>query len=239
MVVTTSEQRRPLIASGARAVVVGIIAVAVSVFVAMALWLHGTRDPTGLDAAVRDWLRSHTGHLARDLLLGLSEPVLTVGIGAVAALVALVRRCWGVMVLAVAGPTIALLLSTFVLKPWIDRLYGDVELITRGVLKAGYAFPSGHETGLASVTVLLAVLLLRSDRASARGKAAGVAVLVVWTVLGAAGLVRAGYHYATDTVGGFLLGLVLVLAVALVVDVVEPRVSSPGARSPSRTPHGA
>lgn len=180
-----------------------------------------------------------TGHLVRDLLLGLSEPVLTIGTAGVVAFVALVHRRWDVLTVAVAGPTIALLLSTFVLKPSINRLYGDVELITRGKLKAGYAFPSGHETGLASVTVLLAALLLGSNWAPVRVKAAGVAALTVWTFLGAAGLVRAGYHYATDTIGGFLLGLVLVLAVALVVDRAASRISSPDARSPSRIPGGA
>ncbi|MEO9138884.1 MAG: phosphatase PAP2 family protein [Jatrophihabitans sp.] len=236
---STAEQARPLIDSGGRRFVVAIIAVAVAAFVTMALWLHGTRDPTAFDANVRDWLNAHTGHLARDLLLGLSDPILTIGAAGIVALVALMRRRWDFLTLAVAGPTIALLLSTYVLKPSINRLYGDVELISHGKLKAGYAFPSGHETGLASVTVLLAVLLLGSNRAPVRVKAAGVAALTIWTLLGAAGLVRAGYHYATDTIGGFLLGLVLVLAVALVVDQVAPRISSPGARSPSRIPGGA
>ena len=78
----------------------------------------------------------------------LSEPVLTVGAVLVVGLVALVRRDWPVAALTAIGPALGLVLESYVLKPAIDRRYGLIEELSEGAVKAGYAFPSGHQTGI-------------------------------------------------------------------------------------------
>jgi hypothetical protein len=60
---------------------------------------------------------------------------------------------------------------------------------------------------------------------SGRARAAVVAVLAVWVVLAAAGLVRNAFHYATDTVGALLLCTAVVPAVALAIDAVSAAIN--------------
>ena len=100
--------------------------------------------------------------------------------------------------------------------------HGLGEQATHGLLPAGYAFPSGHETALTSAVLVLLVLVLRSNL-SGRRRALAVGIALLWIVLGAAGLVRNLYHYATDTVGGICVATVVVLGAALVVDAVTAR----------------
>ncbi len=204
----------------------------------MALWVHDSRDPKPIDDTVLRWLLEHTGTGAQQAMLALTEPVLTVGGCAVVGLGALIVRRFDVLALAVIGPLGGLFLESHVLKPWINRLYGLVEELTQGRIKAGYAFPSGHETGLTSLTTLLVIVLLTSG-ASRRWKAALTAIAALWTFVGALGLVRSGYHYFTDTLGGIALAVGLMLTVALVVDVVAARFSSPAGRGRTRTARAA
>jgi membrane-associated phospholipid phosphatase len=241
---TQAEPRRPLVA--ARRLGITVSLVSFGLLAVLALRLHDTRDPTGFDSAVATWLSGHTGTLVARELLWLTEPVLTIGVVVVVTVAAALARRLDLAAVGAIGPVLALELESEVLKPWINRVFGVAETLTHGLIQAGYAFPSGHETGLTSAGTLLGIMLLRT-RASRAVKAGGVALLAVWTVLGAAGLVRNDYHYATDTVGGVLLGLGVVLLTAVVVDVVidlvaaraAGRVSSPGAHARTRTPHGA
>jgi undecaprenyl-diphosphatase len=110
---------------------------------------------------------------------------------------------------AILGPLAAGVLTELVAKPLIDRR-----------LHGGLAFPSGHVTGataLAAVAVSLAV-----RQWGPRAAWAGLpAVLVPLGV--SAGVVRAGFHYATDAVGGIAMGLAAVLLVVVAVSSVEDR----------------
>lgn len=212
---------------------------ALAAFVAMAGSLHDSGDPTGFDSAVASWLYRHFGLIVQQILLALTEPGLTIGALVVVLAGAALARRWDIAVLTAVAPVIALGLMRYVLKPAINRSFGDVVKLSHGQILPGPAFPSGHETALTSVTVLLALLALRSSW-TRRTKSISVATAVAWTIAGAAGLVRSAYHYATDTVGGILLALVVTLGTALLVDVLGPRfVSSPDVRSPSRTPPAA
>lgn len=84
-------------------------------------------------------------------------------------------------------------------------------------LETSAAFPSGHVTTAATVTVLLAVLLRR------RGL---VALAAGWTAVMALSRTALGVHWLTDTLAGAALGTGLALGTALVLDAVRRRRSA-------------
>lgn len=96
----------------------------------------------------------------------------------------------------------------------------------------GVSFPSGH-TATAFALLPIPIALWRARR---RGGAAIVGLLVLaWGVVVAAGRIRAGAHFATDTV--FSAGVALLLA-PLVVRVTEALLALRG-RAPELVPQGA
>jgi membrane-associated phospholipid phosphatase len=132
----------------------------------------------------------------------LSNPVLIYGVIAAAVVFAVWRRRWAAAGLAVFAPAFCVLV-TEVSKPWFDR-YHD-----------GYlSYPSGHmATSAAALTVAVLVLTDRRRRLAW----AGWAVVLCAT---AAGLVAMNYHYPSDTAGGFLLAIGVVLPGAVLADML-------------------
>ncbi|MCK8487777.1 phosphatase PAP2 family protein [Paenibacillus sp. MBLB2552] len=80
------------------------------------------------------------------------------------------------------------------------------ELWDRLVVPDGYSFPSGNAMISASFFGLIALLLLRSGKSGNRVWA--MIVLLLIFVIGISRLYL-GVHYASDIVGGFLVGAVL------------------------------
>ena len=211
----TGTPTRPLLAAPLRPLAWGVIAVGTLVLTVMGIWLHDTARATANDNRIGSWLAAHIGPTAQSLLLALSEPGLTVGIVLAVAAVAALRRRWRVAALALLGPGLGFLLEAYVLKPGIGRR-----------LDTAYAFPSGHETGVTTMLTLLLVVAWHA-RLPRIGKAAAVVVALLWSLGAAAGLVRAGYHYASDTLGGIALGPAVVLLVALGLDALVRRLPLP------------
>ena len=150
--------------------------------------------------------------------LGSASAVVALAAGLALAAVAW-RDRWGA-VLALAGPGITGALTQLVLKP----------LVTPPSLGAGRAFPSGHAGGAASVALVAVVLV---HRRWGRVPALVLGSLAALPVLAAGhALVRLGYHYPTDVVGGTLLALLVVLGLARVLPA-EPH---PPGRAASRAP---
>lgn len=213
-----------------------VVGAAVVVFVALAIWVHGRRY-TAIDYRVTVWIYEHAR--SRTLITALTDltsPAFETGVLVTTAVAAAVFRRWRVTALAVLAPLITVLASEDVLKPLIARPRGGSSYPTAA------SFPSGHETGLTAMLVVLSVLLLRT---AWRG-AVKVAVLVIfaaWALLGAVGLVRIFAHYPSDTVGAVCVSLALVPTTALVIDVVSNRrgrrVSGPAVPDPPRTASAA
>jgi undecaprenyl-diphosphatase len=167
---------------------------------------HAGRIDTILATTLRGetasgWAQSHVSTLG--------TPEAVVGMSVLLAVVAAASdRGWRAVVLGGAGPTAAALLTEFALKPFVERrLRGDL------------AFPSGHATGVAAVATAAVVIVVagRVGRRTARvatSLAAVVAVLAVGT-----SLVALDQHYATDVVGGVLVAIAVVSAIALVLDL--------------------
>ncbi len=211
----TGTPTRPLLAAPLRPLAWGVVATGTLVLAVMGIWLHDTTQPTTNDNRIGAWLVAHIGVRAQNLLLMLSEPALTVGIVLAVAAVAALRRRWRVAALALLGPGLGFLLEAYVLKPGIGRR-----------LDTAYAFPSGHETGVVTMLTLLVVIVWHA-RLPRTGKAAALIVALLWSIGAAAGLVRAGYHYASDTLGAMALGPAVVLLVAFGLDGLVRRLPVP------------
>ncbi len=148
------------------------------------------------------------------VLGALSNPVLIYAVVIAVVVFAVWRRRWAAAGLAVLAPALSALV-TEVSKPWFGRMHD------------GYlSYPSGHMT--TSAAALTVALLVATDKRR-RLAWAGWALVLVLT---AAGLVAMNYHYPSDTAGGFLLALGVVLPGAVLVDMLGARrVAACGARS--------
>jgi undecaprenyl-diphosphatase len=207
---------RRLIPSSARRSALVVAVVAAMVVVVLAVLVHGTRG-NGVDDAITRWTYRHfRSRWEAHALLSLSEPAFDVGVLSTLAVAAALRRVWNVAIFAVVAPVGAVLLSEVVLKPVVHRSIGGFSY------PVGNAYPSGHETGIAALLAVLAVLALRTAWHIAV-KVALVTALVVWAVLAAVGLVRNFLHYPSDTVGGASVAVAVVVVTALGIDAVTER----------------
>jgi undecaprenyl-diphosphatase len=87
------------------------------------------------------------------------------------------------------------------------------------------SFPSGHSTTVAAVAIATLILLTGAQRprSLAVRLVAGVVPIVVAACV-AVGLIAEHIHYATHTLAGGCVAAATVLTVALVLDVIAPRV---------------
>lgn len=146
----------------------------------------------------------------------LGGPFVITLITVVLAAVMAARRKIRALVLVVAAPIAAELLTEQVLKPWVHRAPFGVD-----------TYPSGHSTG-AFVTATVAAILLLGPSGPRRFATLRWVITVAGFVLAAViavALVAGGYHFATDTIGGAAVGIATGCLVALVIDAVTPRLT--------------
>jgi membrane-associated phospholipid phosphatase len=207
---------RPLLAPRARPAAVAVTAACAAVIAVLGVWFGHQSRPGSLDRAAFDWLFSHR-EVHRSVLvflawLGTPIPVI-IAVSALT-LACLARRRWRGAVLAAVSVAVASGLTELVLKPLVGRIYD-------GFL----SFPSGRATGAFSVAAVCAVLLFGPGRRHRR--TAGRLILVILAVAVACAVAAAAvilrYHYLTDTIGGAAVGTGTVLATALIIDRLCPR----------------
>jgi membrane-associated phospholipid phosphatase len=139
--------------------------------------------------------------------LGSLGPVTLMTLALILACVA--TRRWSGAVLAVIAEPAAISLTEYLLKPLIGRL-------CHGWL----SFPSGHATSLFALAAIGAVLLTGPDRRLPRVlRLSGVLVALLIAATVGAVMVAIGAHYVTDVVGGAAVGIGVVLACALALDL--------------------
>jgi undecaprenyl-diphosphatase len=190
----------------------GIVAVSAAVLLLLGSHYAGDYRPGWVDHAIDARVRRHLrGHLdTLHDLVSLADPASIVAICALLAALFFVTGRRRAVVLAAVGPAAAVGFTEFVLKPLVGRRLG-----------AGLAFPSGHTTAAVSVALVVVVVLLGPSRprwpAAARWAASALALACAAMV--AVALVGSGYHYATDTIGGFCVATTVVPAVAWLIDV--------------------
>jgi undecaprenyl-diphosphatase len=204
---------RTLLPDGARWAASAVAVVAATVVAVLAVRYAGDhtagRVDGHLDRAV-DALPVAGDGLVRAVTVFGSQTFVTVS-AVLLALVCLMTAAPRAAVLAVGGPGLTGLITTFG-KHVVDRTIGHDDSL---------AFPSGHTGGATSLTLVCALLLAAALGLQARGTAvfAAASAVVVGAAVGT-GMVARGSHYPTDVVGGFCTAVASVLAVALVLDAV-------------------
>jgi membrane-associated phospholipid phosphatase len=204
---------RPLVPAAMRFLAAAIIAGCAAVTVLLGVLFAHQTSAGSLDAWVDTRIQAGLGGQRRVLndLSGLGDLIPVAVMTAVLVLACLVTRRWrGAVLVAVAVPTAAGI-TEFVLKPLIGRsLTGDL------------SFPSGNETRVFALAAAFTVLLADPPRVRMPVAVRLLLALAVLLAAGAVGiaLIGLGHHYFTDTVGGAAVGVVVVLATALILDQV-------------------
>jgi membrane-associated phospholipid phosphatase len=198
---------RPLLPAAARPSAVVIVATCVLVLTVQAVWIRHGMETSWLDATVdAKVVAGLGGHpLLLAMLVWPGEPVPFTGIAAVLALACVLQRRYdGAVLVAISAP-LAVAITELVLKPVI------------GGTSWGNPFPSGHVTSVAALATALTVLLARVPR-----RLCLVLVCTAFLVTGAValGVIGARMHHFSDTVGGAAVGIGVVLATALILDLL-------------------
>jgi membrane-associated phospholipid phosphatase len=201
--------RRPLVARRGPAALIVVAAVVATA--ALGVRYARTRTPgrldRHLDGEIARRVAGHAHLLVR--VVDLADPGSVIVICALLFTLLLLLNRSRVAVLAVLGPALAGGLVDLVLKPLFDRHLGS-----------SLSFPSGHTAATSSLALVVIIAMLGPSRLPwpfmARWLIALAATLSVPVI--AIALVGGGYHYATDTLGGLLVGIACVLSVALLID---------------------
>ncbi len=152
----------------------------------------GSLDPTAL---VRPMVAWGTIVVAGTLAVGL-------------ALIAWRRRDGWAALLSIMAPALAVALVDVLAKPLIGRYHGSA-----------LAFPSGHATLAAAAAMVVPVLLNRWY--GWRRALSWLPVVAVLPLAVGTGVVRLGWHYPTDVVGGVAFGSAVVIALAAAIPAPE------------------
>ncbi|AXB43462.1 hypothetical protein A4R43_13665 [Amycolatopsis albispora] len=174
-----------------------------TVFLVLGLAFAGDRAFAAPDARIAEAVENTLGgneFVLRVLVLP-TEPYVLLPALVLLATGCAVRRHWTGLALTALAPPVAVMLSSWVLKPWFGRYYDD-----------HLAYPSGHTASLAA-TLAVVVLLIRAARTALLVACVGV-LLVAAAGIGMIGL---HYHYATDVAGGAGLAAAVVPLVAAVL----------------------
>ena len=169
-----------------------------------------TFGPAGEGTGIDSWSESHLRPLAADhhallsVLCASTTLQILLPVVAVAVLLAARSRRWRDVSLLIMGPVVAVLTSSFVLKPIYDRHYNG-----------HLVYPSGHTVSLVAVATAL-VLVVHQVRVRVVLAVAASVLLA----LAAVGMIGLGYHHLTDIVGGIATGIGVVVAVAVALDRV-------------------
>lgn len=203
----------PLFPTSLRCQGIAVVVVAATVFAVLA-----ERYAGGSSAR---WLDHRTESLVEDItprtrwivaLIEVGSPLVVVVTAVLTALACLWFGRRRLALLAVLGPGAAGACA-MLFQPLVGR-----------TIEGDWAYPSGHAAGATSLALLAAfvlVALLRPGPPWAAAIIAGIGALAgaSMTVL----LVAAGWHYATDAVGGVLVAVASVLGVALLIDALLGR----------------
>jgi membrane-associated phospholipid phosphatase len=195
-----------------------VLASCVALTIVLAVLLVGRGQPGWLDSVVDPRVQAGMGRFPALLNwlpdLGTLRPVMLMTLALVCACLA-TRRWSGAVLAAVATPA-ATGLTEYVLKPYVG-----------GPLDA--AFPSGHATSTFALAATCVVLLADPPRLRVP-RVARLLLLLIALALAtavAAAMVAIGAHTFTDAVAGAAVGCGVVLAGALILDlVVCPAVAS-------------
>jgi membrane-associated phospholipid phosphatase len=212
---------RPLLPESLRAAGAALLAACVATV--LAAFVAGRGNPGRLDSALDPRFQAWLGRFPALLnqlprLGGLKEVALMI---LALALACVATRNWSGAVLAIVAVPGAVGLTEYVLKPYVGTVINQ-------------AFPSGHATSSFALAAVFAILL--TDPAYRRVPGALRLLLVLLALLVAAAVAAAmiaiGAHTFTDAVAGAAVGIGVVLACALTLDLVASRARRAPAEQP-------
>ncbi len=135
-----------------------------------------------------------------------------------------------IAIVAIVGSAINKTIKHLMLRPRPDV---SLHLIEQG----GWSFPSGHSISSLLMYGLLAWLILRNVRCDGAGKSgafanikqsssrlfANIAVILLTLLWICVGISRIylGVHYPTDVIGGWMLGMVVMMVMMVVIERIE------------------
>jgi membrane-associated phospholipid phosphatase len=181
-------------------VLLGIAVGCLAVFVLLAVLVWHVEGPIGLDDAIAA-IGTSSGQLLRRLaFLGSLQFVITALIAT--AIVAYALRDYAGVAICAVGPALAGVVG-LVAKHVIDRS-----------IAAALGYPSGHATMAAALAAVIVVIAYRVGGAWAAAFLAVAAAVI--PVLVSVAVVRIGWHYPTDVIGGIALGVGVVFGTAAV-----------------------
>jgi undecaprenyl-diphosphatase len=190
--------------------VVGILVLS---FLAIS-YAAGGPNTLRIDASVSDWVQGFDGRFAEGLAeLGdvLGERVLAIGFLAVAWVSLTIlrqRRDLWFVVIATVGRLVAM-----VFKGILDSPRPGVDQVEKSQVYDGLGFPSGHATTSALLWGAVAYVLARRFPES-RVRIALLEIWILAMVLTAYARIWHGAHWFTDTLGGSIAGVTIVLVAA-------------------------
>ena len=207
-----------------------VLAGALLTVLAMLGWLVATTGAvSGIDDGVRRWVLSAQLPLLRVLLKAVTffdnamivVPLFLLGAG----IMSWFRNTAEPAVSGLTGAGL-LLLSVATLKAVVGRMGPSGEAVE--VLSG--AWPSGHT---ATATVVYGLIALRLHVSSAGTRRNWVRALVGLPVLIALALVYCDFHWLSDVVGGFVLGVLVLLATYALTRAPRARESGPPPARPT------
>jgi hypothetical protein len=201
-----------------------VVAVALAVFLVLGVLVHGTDHGLAADDVFSRWIQRNFDVYTRYDMVQLTDAWVIIAASAVIAGLALLARRIDLAALAFAAPVIATGLTEYVFKPLFARTVPAVEAMTG---QESEAYPSGHETAVSCVLVVLALVLL-SSALPLTARVAGMLALCAYYVVTVFGLVGQYYHYLTDTIGALAVAVVMVLGGALGIDRTSSGRRRPG-----------
>ena len=197
----------------------GLVAVLTALFVALAVFVALHPRPTALDRELDRALLANRGSVSFEVF----SVITVVGSAAVVtvAAVVLALTCWirgrhttlaalCIFAVALAG------LAEVVVKPIVGRRRPPTRVFTH---ESGFGFPSGHTTGAAAFAVV-AVIVVYALVPRGRRRTIAIGCAVAYAGLIALSRVIVGAHYATDVLGGLLLGVMVAIVVTLTVPML-------------------
>lgn len=192
-----------------------------------------TNAPVALDRAAtrlgfgagEEGLLGHDPRLAR-IAESIGSPM-TVGIGAFAVLfVALVLRDWTGAAVALLAPVGAFFIIEYLAKP----------VINDPIPYGGRSYPSGHAAGVAAVATAAVLVFYR--RWGIWGAVAFTPVAIVAVLIVGLGVLGLNFHhYATDVIGGAVLGAADALILRAVFAAGSRHIHSSATRDPTPGAH--
>jgi membrane-associated phospholipid phosphatase len=203
----------PLLPPSLRRPTAAVVVVAAAVFAVLAARYAGGSSARWFDHRTESLIDDITPRTrAIVALIQVGSPQVVVATAVLTALTCLWFGRRRLALLAFLGPGLAGGAATL-FQPLVGR-----------TIDGDWAYPSGHTAGATSLALVAAFVFVALRQPDPRWAAALIAGIGL--VAGAAMivlLVAAGWHYATDAVGGLLVAFVAVLSCALLIDALLGR----------------